>query len=59
MAARGKVTVCEARDGQVSIEYRGRTVPRREAARRALERRALASTHAAKRASLALSSASP
>jgi len=28
--ARGKVAVCEGRDGQVSIEYRGRVVPWRE-----------------------------
>jgi len=32
--ARGKVVVCEARDGQVSIEYRGRAVPWKEVASR-------------------------
>jgi transposase len=95
--ARGKVMVCEGRDGRLSIEYRGRAVPWREiaapaparaasepeplreratpqvkrkwvppadhpwreAARRAVQRRALAGSLAATRASLALPSASP
>jgi transposase len=96
--ARGRVVVCEGRDGQVSIEYRGRAVPWkeiasrpqpgdsewvkkkagaaatpaakpkwvppadhpwREAARRALEKRALTGTLAARRASLALPGAPP
>jgi hypothetical protein len=40
--ARGKVMVCEARDGRLSIEYRGRAVPWRELAAGDLAKRSVA-----------------